>query len=74
MKTVTVEIEQAVWERQTVEIEVEDNLEGDDLHAALHEAIEACDYRDCGMRTIGYVEMLSTEYYRVDDKGNREEF
>lgn len=61
---VTIQHDQAVWERETFEVEVPDGLAGEDLHNALWDALdEFQDYDGDGYRkeVLNAVESLTTQ-------------
>lgn len=60
---VQVQVDQAVWERSTFEVEVEDGLEGDELAEAIGEAIDNYDgYGEEGHEQ----EILDDPVYGID--------
>lgn len=74
MKTVTVYIDQPVWERQRVEVDVPDELEGEELKEYLHDAINDLEYRACGIEILDVCFGGDTYHSIVRPDGSREEF
>ncbi|VTU31958.1 hypothetical protein H4CHR_02913 [Variovorax sp. PBS-H4] len=71
MKTIPVRIDQAVWERLYVEIEVPDELEGEELRDFLHEAAAGGLYKHLDTDIVGLVEHHDTVYEAdLKDDGN----